>query len=147
MNEGVSSVNDDTPAFAARLARLAPATKGTETSALREAIRKGFAAIREARARGVLWQQIAAELAADGIRAADGTPPTEAEVRVIYHQERYAQGEKRQRRKRTAKPATAVAPPSAAPRPPAPASPPEIIPEEDEAAPSAPVFRPARPKG
>ncbi|WP_156963981.1 hypothetical protein [Muricoccus aerilatus] len=85
-------------AFRARLAEVEPAGKRQEPSAARVRIQATFEDLTAARKRGVAWQQIAALMAIDGIKAADGEPLTSDEVRALYHAERYARGERRKRR-------------------------------------------------
>lgn len=85
-------------AFRARLAEMEPAGRRQEPSAARARIQETFDDLTAARKRGVAWQQIAALMTADGIKAADGEPLTPDEVKALYHAERYARGERRKRR-------------------------------------------------
>lgn len=114
-------------AFRARLAEVEPAGRRQEPSAARALIQATFEDLTAARKRGVAWQQVAALMAADGIKAADGEPLTADEVRALYHAERYARGERRKRptdapkpRPRRVAPIVEVAPEVAAGPPPAP---------------------------
>ncbi|TPG45698.1 hypothetical protein EAH89_26215 [Roseomonas nepalensis] len=85
-------------AFRARLAEVEPAGRKQEPSAARARIQETFDDLTAARKRGVAWQQIAALMTADGIKAADGEPLTPDEVKALFHAERYARGERRKRR-------------------------------------------------
>lgn len=85
------------------LADLAPKPRARRSvpTDLRKRIREDYDAIYAARRREVTWQQITGALVAAGVRASDGSEPGWRTVMAAYHAERYARGEKRQRRKRT----------------------------------------------
>lgn len=87
-----------------------PGAAKAEPSEPRLHIREHFDAITAARGRGVSWRQIAAAMAAAGVRGAGAAELGWRQVKSLYHAERYARGEKRKRRKPTPKPPKAETP-------------------------------------
>ena len=83
----------------------------TEPSAKRRLVVAHFAAITEARSRGVTWQQIAKALAEGGIRDDEGSEIGWSSLKGLYHLERYARSKRpRQRSKKPKVAAQAVSP-------------------------------------
>lgn len=87
-----------------------PGAAKAEPSEPRLHIREHFDAMASARGRGVSWQQIAAAMAAAGVRGAGAAELGWRQVKSLFHAERYARGEKRKRRKPAPKPPKAGTP-------------------------------------
>ena len=106
-------------------------TRGvTEPSAKRRLVVTHFAAITEARSRGVTWQQIAKALADGGIRDDEGREIGWSSLKGLYHLERYARS--RRPRRRSKKPKIAAQATSGGTSSPAPAAPVDAPGDEDD---------------